>query len=274
MGLGSASIVTLAEASEKAREHAKAAIAYRHGEADLDPIAKRRAAQQQRKQEAAKSISFQAAAEAYIAAHQAGWRNPKHSAQWPASLKMYVYPVLGDLPVAAVDTGLVMKCIEPIWSTKPETASRVRGRIESVLDWAKARGCRQGENPARWKGHLDNLLPAPSKAKRAARVTTGREEHHAALPFTAISEFMLELQALQGVAARALEFAILTAARTGEVIGATWDEINVAEKLWTIPGERMKAGREHRVPLSDAAAMARGRRPSQATRAETGGTDG
>ncbi len=153
--------------------------------------------------------------------------------------------MFGDLPVAAVDTALVTKAIEPVWTLKPETASRVRGRIESVLDWAKARGYRAGDNPARWRGHLDNLLPARSKVRRV--------EHHAALPYGEAAAFMAELRRQEGMAARALEFAILTAARTSEVLGARWGEINIAERLWTVPGERMKAGREHRVPLSDAA---------------------
>src|SRR5260370_39120842 len=157
---------------------------------------------------------------------------------------MYVDPIFGALPVQAVDVGLVMRATEPIWTVKPETAGRVRGRIESILDWATTRGYRQGENPARWRGHLENLLPKKSKVRRV--------EHHAALPFGEISDFMAELRQQDGVAARALEFAILTAARTGEVIGARWDEIDFAERLWTVPAERMKAGKEHRVPLSDA----------------------
>jgi integrase len=147
--------------------------------------------------------------------------------------------------VQAIDVGLVMKAIEPIWTAKPETASRVRGRIESVLDWAAARGYRTGENPARWRGHLDHLLPARSKVRRV--------EHHAALPYAELGEFMVKLRQQNGVAARALEFAVLSAARSGEVIGATWAEIDFDARLWTIPGLRMKAGKEHRVPLSDAA---------------------
>ena len=142
----------------------------------------------------------------------------------------------------AVDVSLVMKAIEPIWTTKPETASRVRGRIEAAIDWAAARGYRQGENPARWRGHLENLLPKKSKVRRV--------EHHAALPYAALAAFMPELRQQEGVAARALEFAILTAARTGEVIGARWSEVDLEARLWTVPAERMKAGREHRVPLS------------------------
>ncbi len=238
-GLGSLDTWSLAEARERARRFRQL-----RGEG-LDPIEERRAERQKAKLDAAKAMTFRQCADAYIAAHSAGWRNPKHAAQWPSTLQTYVYPVMGDLPVQAVDTGLVMKAIEPIWNAKPETASRVRGRIESVLDWAKARGYREHENPARWKGHLDNLLPARSKVRRV--------EHHAALPDPEIAAFIRELRAQDGIAARALEFAILTAARTGEVIGATWAEIDLEGRLWTIPGGRMKSGREHRVPLSEAA---------------------
>jgi len=191
----------------------------------------------------AKTMTFRACAEAYINAHRSGWRNPKHAAQWPATLETYVYPHFGSLPVQAVDVGLVLKAVEPRWTEKPETASRVRGRIESVLDWATARGYRQGENPARWRGHLENLLPPPSKVRPV--------KHLAALPYAEIGGFMAELRQQEGVAARALEFAIRTGARTGEVIGARWAEINVAEKLWIVPADRMKAGKEHRQPLSD-----------------------
>jgi integrase len=191
-------------------------------------------------------MTFKACAEAYIHAHQAGWRNAKHRAQWPATLNTYAYPVFGDLPVQTIDTGLVLRAIEPIWTIKPETASRLRGRIESVIGWAAAKGYRpSGENPARWKDHLENLLPAKSKVRRV--------EHHAALPYGQLPEFVAELRRQEGVGALALEFAILTAARTGEVIGAQWDEIDTGARLWTIPGARMKAGKEHRVPLSDAA---------------------
>jgi integrase len=187
-------------------------------------------------------MTFREGAETYIAAHKAGWKNPKHAAQWPATLATYVYPVFGDLPVQAIDTGLVMKALEPIWTAKPETATRVRGRIESVIDWATARGYRQGENPARWRGHLENLFPKKSKVRRV--------EHHPALPYDEIGAFTASLRGQGGIGARALEFLILTAARTGEVIGARWDEFDLAQKVWTVPAERMKAGKEHRVPLS------------------------
>jgi integrase len=160
--------------------------------------------------------------------------------------------VFGDLPVQAIDVGLVMRAVEPIWTTKAETASRVRGRIESILDWATVSEYRCGDNPARWRGHLEHKLSAPSKAKRAVRQAGGQTEHLRALPYAEMAAFMADLRKQTSIAARALEFAILTAARSGEVLGARWDEIDVDNKLWTIPGDRMKAGKEHRVPLSDA----------------------
>ena len=190
-------------------------------------------------------MTFDGCAKAYIAAHEAAWRNPKHRQQWTNTLATYVSPVIGQLPVAAVDTGLVLKVVEPIWSKKPETASRVRGRIEVVLDWAKVRGYRDGENPARWRGHLDHLLPAKSKVRKV--------EHHAALPYAQVGAFMVGLREQPGIGARALEFLILTATRTGETLGAIWNEVDIAARLWTIPAARMKAGKDHRVPLSDAA---------------------
>jgi integrase len=210
-----------------------------------DPLAAKREAVARSRAVETKVITFQECAERYIASHKAGWRNPKHAKQWPSSLGTYVYPIFGDLSVQAADVGLVMKVLEPIWTTKPETASRVRGRIESVLDWATARGYRTGENPARWRGHLEDLLPKKSKVSKV--------EHHAALPYPELGAFMAELRRQEGIAARALEFAILAAARTGEVLGAKWSEISLADRLWTIPAERMKAGREHRVPLCDRA---------------------
>jgi integrase len=239
LGLGSYPDISLAEARERAYVQRRLRLD------GHDPLTKRRTERAQRRLDAAKAMTFRQCAEAYIKAHQPGWRNTKHGAQWSATLGTYAYPVFGELPVAAVDVGLVMKAVEPIWSTKPETASRVRGRIESVLDWATAREYRAGENPARWRGHLENLLPKKTKVHAV--------EHHAALPYVEVASFLVELRKLETVAARALEFAILTAARTGEVLGARWDEINMADRLWTIPAARMKAGKEHRVPLSDAA---------------------
>jgi len=239
MGLGPYPDIPLAEAREKA-------LACRKLRLDgCDPIEVRQTGRQQKKLNEVKVMTFAECAERYIASHRPGWKNPKHAAQWPATLGSYVYPVFGSLPVHAVDVGLVMKAVEPIWTAKPETASRVRGRIESVLDWATARGYRQGENPARWRGHLENLLPARSKVQRV--------EHHAALPYAEIGAFMVELRARESIAACALAFVVLTAARTGEAIGARWNEIDLAERLWTVPAERMKAGKEHRVPLSDVA---------------------
>jgi integrase len=212
----------------------------------VDPLAAKKHAETAARIEAAKTMTFKACAEAYIEAHQAAWRNSKHRAQWPATLGTYAFSVFGDLPVQAVDTGLVLRAIEPIWTTKPETASRLRGRIESVIGWASTKGYRPaGENPARWKDHLENLLPAKSKVRRV--------EHHAALPYGQLPAFMSVLRQQEGVGALALEFAILTAARTGEVIGARWDEIDTGARMWTIPGPRMKAGKEHRVPLTKAA---------------------
>ena len=234
MGLGSLSTFGLAEARIKATECRR--LTYE----GIDPIEARRSARARVALDAAKTLTFKACAEQYIAAHGAGWRNAKHAAQWGSTLKTYAEPVIGSLPVQNIDTALMMKILEPVWSKKPETAGRLRGRIESVLDWATARGYRVGENPARWRGHLDKLLPARAKVRRV--------KHHAALPYDELGEFIAALQAQDGVAARALEFLILTAARTGEVIGARPGEIK--DRVWTVPAERMKGGREHRVPLS------------------------
>jgi integrase len=246
-GLGSYDTWGLVEARSRARR-------LRQSLSDgVDPIDERRAERDKAKVIAARAMTFMQCAEAYIAAHRAEWKNAEHARQWPSSLIAYVYPVLGSLPVAAIDTALVMKVLEPIWLSKPETAKRVRGRIERVLDFARTRGFRQGENPARWRGHLDQALPKPSKAKAAKRRESGQGEHLAALPYAELPAFMARLRALEGVAARALEFAILTACRTGEVLGARWSEIDLTERLWTIPGDRMKSGKEHRIPLSGAA---------------------
>jgi integrase len=213
--------------------------------AGLDPIAVRNDKRAASAVAAAKAMTFAYCATAYINAHEAGWRNPKHRQQWKNTLATYVSPVLGKLAVSAVDTGLVLKVLEPIWTRKPETASRVRGRMEAVLDWAKARGYRTGENPARWRGHLDHLLPAKAKVRKV--------EHHAALPYARIGTFLAALRKQDCISARALEILILAATRTGETLGATWNEVDMGAKLWTLPSGRMKAGKEHRVPLSDAA---------------------
>ena len=235
VGLGPVAEVSLAEARNKA-------LRYRQmmREEGTDPLAARAAARARVLLQAARGVTFKECAERYIAAHEPAWRNPVHRKQWPATLATYVYPVFGALPVSAVDTALVTKALEAIWTAKPETAARVRGRIEAVLDWAKARGYRDGDNPARWRGHLDKLLPNQRKVRRA--------KHHAALPYAELPAFMTELRKRDGVSARALEFAILTAGRTGEVLGARWDEIR--GDVWTIPAGRMKGGKDHRVPLS------------------------
>jgi integrase len=236
MGLGATHTLSLAEAREVARECRRIVLT------GGDPIEQREAERAQRRVERARGGTFREAAERYLAAHEKTWKNVKHREQWRSTLASYVLPNLGDLPLSAIDTALVLKCLEPIWSSKPETASRVRGRIETVLDWATARGLRQGENPARWRGHLDKILPRRSQVRAV--------EHHAALPYAELPAFMGELRARDSISARALEFAILTATRTGETIGARWDEFDLAQRMWTIPAERMKARREHRVPLS------------------------
>jgi integrase len=237
MGLGAYPTLTLAMAREKALE-------MRRLVADgIDPIERRRAILADVKAENASTLTFDAAALKYIAAHEASWRSEKHRSQWRNTLRDHVSPIIGSLPVRSIDTALVLKVLEPIWQTKTETAGRVRARIEVVLDWAKVRGYRTGENPARWRGHLDHLLPAKSKIKRVA--------HHSALPYAEIGAFLHELHKQKGPGAAAVEFMILTAARVGEVLNATWHEIDGA--VWKVPGHKMKGGKEHRVPLSGAA---------------------
>jgi integrase len=246
MGLGAADgnrAVSLKDARAKAAE-LNALV-----KSGVDPLAKREADAAAEKAAAqaaqARAKTFRDVAALYVAAHEAGWRNAKHRAQWTSTLETYAYPFMGDLAVGDVVTAHVMAALEPIWRTKPETATRLRGRIEAVIDYAKARGWRSGENPARWRGHVANMLPARSKVQRV--------EHHAALPWRDMGAFMATLWGEGGLASRALELTILTAARSGEVLGARWGEIEFSEALWTVPGDRMKAGREHRVPLSEAA---------------------
>lgn len=238
MGLGPLHTISLAEARLKASDCRKQLLE------GIDPIEARKAARNVAQLTAAKSISFDKCAEAYILAHRAGWKNAKHADQWKNTLRDYVSPVFGSIPVASVDITLVMKALErdQLWTTKAETASRLRGRIESIIDWATVRGYRQGENPARWKGHLDQLLPARSKVAKV--------EHHAALPYVEIGAFIKALRELDGVSAKGLEFAILNATRTSETLNATWKEIDMETGVWIIPPERMKAGKEHRIPLS------------------------
>jgi len=239
MGLGPLQAVTLAEARERAREARRQLVD------GIDPIEARDAARKAALIEAASTVTFREAAERYIAANETGWKNAKHRAQWRSTLDRYAYPVIGALPVAAVDTGLVLKVIEPIWATKPETAGRVRGRIESVLDWCTVRGHRHGDNPARWRGHLAKILPARKK--------TATVRHHPAMPYTDLPAFMADLRERDSVSAWALEWTVLTAARTSETTGARISEIDVAARVWNVPGERMKSGRPHRVPLCDRA---------------------
>ncbi|MEO6075009.1 MAG: integrase arm-type DNA-binding domain-containing protein [Burkholderiales bacterium] len=236
MGLGPLHTIALAEARSKAMICRKQLLE------NIDPIEARRAQRGHERLQSARSMTFTACAAAYIAAHRVGWRNAKHATQWHNTLASYADPVFGALPVQEIDIGLVLRALEPIWHSKPETASRVRGRIESVLDWATVRGLRKGDNPARWRGHLESLLPSRAKLQVV--------EHHAALPYDQMALFMVDLHAQTGIAARALQFLILTAARTSEVIGARWDEFNLELKTWVVPAVRMKAHRDHRVPLS------------------------
>jgi integrase len=245
LGLGPLHTIGLADAREEAR---KARVTVRAG---TDPIEAKRKKRVDTAVAAAKSVTFKECALKYIAAHEGSWRNDKHRAQWKSTLSTYAYPTIGHLPVSEVDTALVVKIIEPIWHAKPETAGRVRGRIEKVLDWAKVSGFRSGENPARWKGHIDKVLPKGSKVKRV--------RHHPALPYADLPAFMLELRAREGQSARALEFTVLTAGRTGAVIGAILDELDLDAKIWTVPPERAGTKmtgddpKPRRVPLSDRA---------------------
>lgn len=242
VGLGGYPDVTLAQAREKARQ---ARETIRQG---IDPVQERRDKESALRAAQAKAITFKEAALAYIAAHESGWRNAKHGQQWRNTLDAYAYPGIGALHVRDVEMAHVLKVLQPIWLTKTETASRVRSRIESVLDWAKGRGYRAGDNPAAWKGNLDAQLPRPEKVAKSS--------HHAAMPVNEIGAFMAHLRAAEGMGARALEFVILTAARSGEVRGATWAEIDLDAKVWTVPADRMKGNREHRVPLTpDAVAL-------------------
>lgn len=238
-GLGGYPDVSLAVARESARR-IRNLIAE-----GVDPIEEARAKRSALAASVAAAWTFDQCATAFIEAKSPEWSNAKHAAQWSASLGTYASPFMGKLLVRDIDLPHVLDVLRPIWEVKTETAMRVRGRIESVLDWATASGYREGPNPARWKGHLDNILPAPRKVTKV--------EHHAALPVADLGAFMEKLRAAEGQGARALEFAILTAARSGEVRGATWEEIDLNAATWTVPAERMKAGKEHRVPLSDAA---------------------
>ncbi|WP_308616325.1 tyrosine-type recombinase/integrase [Massilia arenae] len=248
MGLGTCITVDLALARDKARACRLVLLDKR------DPLEERDKARAEHVQRQAKRVSFGECAASYIDAHRGSWKSAKHAAQWKTTLAMYASPVIGSLPVADVDTDLLVKVLAPIWKTKTETATRLRGRIESVLDWAATRKLRHDVNPARWRGHLENLLANPNKIAPV--------KNHPALPWREVGGFMTQLRQREGVSARAIEFAILTACRSGEVRGATWDEFDLDAKLWAIPAERMKAGKEHRVPLSTSAiALLRAREP-------------
>lgn len=240
MGLGSLNDVPLAEARKRA---ADCRLLKSDG---TDPIEARRNKRKEADLEAAKAITFRQCAEAYIEAHKSSWRSAKHAAQWPSTLKTYAYPVFGGLSVQDIDTALVMKVLSPMWKDKPSSANRLRGRIELILDWAKASGYRRaGDNPAQWRGHLDNLLPRPTAIKAI--------QHHKALPYDEIGKFMEKLRAQEGTAALALQFLILTATRTNEAVRARWREVDLEKGIWTIPAERIKAKKEHRIPLSGSA---------------------
>lgn len=236
MGLGPVTTVSLAKAREAAD------YCRRQRREGLSPIEARLTRRAAERAAGAATVTFKGCAQQLIGSHEIAWRNAKHRQQWRNTLSTYAYPTIGDIPVASIDTAMVIRLLEPIWASKTETASRLRGRIEAVLSWAKARGLRQGENPAQWRGHLDQLLPARSKVRRV--------RHHPALPYAEVSAFMGDLRARAGIATRALEFVILTACRTKEGLGARFEEIDLRARLWTVPVERMKGGKEHRVPLS------------------------
>ena len=237
MGLGSLNDLSLAEAREWA---AKNRGLLKHG---IDPIDQRNQQRRDHLDRNAPNHKFRECAEAFIAANESQWKNHKHRRQWRRTLELYAYPTLGDTEIDKVTVSQVLKALEPIWLEKTETASRLRGRIETVLDWAAARGYRGEDNPARWKGHLDKILPKKSKTRRVV--------HHPSLPYQEIGKFIEVLREANDQPAKALEFLILTAARTSEVLNATWGEIDLANRMWVVPALRMKNGRQHRVPLSE-----------------------
>jgi integrase len=234
-GLGSFPTVTLGSARERARAMLDQLFA------GIDPIVTKKKAKSDLAAQRAKAVTFKALAEQYISQHEAGWKNSKHSAQWSATLQTYAFPVCANMVVGDITTPIVLKILEPIWVTKSETASRLRGRIEAVLDYATAKGLREGSNPARWKGHLALTLPSKRKVSPV--------KHHPAVPVKDMPLFFKSLKQREGTAARALEFLTLTAARSGEVRGMQWDEVDLSKKVWLVPAIRMKNKREHRVPL-------------------------
>lgn len=261
MGLGPLHKVSLLDAREAAREARQCLV---NGE---DPLEKKRQQVEEQQREEARNLRFDACVAQYLQDHADAWRNAKHRQQWENTLRTYVSPHFGSVPAREVGTEHVLKALEPIWRSKTETATRVRERIERVLSWAATRGYRAGDNPARWAGHLEMLLPAPAKLKKV--------KHHAALPFGEVAAFLELLRKEEGTAVRALEFTILTAGRSGEVLGATWSEIDLAAAVWTIPPERMKAGRAHRVPLAPpAVALLKGQDGRDAVRVFPGARKG
>ena len=235
-GLGSYPTVSLSDARTKAQE------CHVLREKGVDPISHYKAVVAEQKLSEAKGLTFQECAEAYINARKAEWKNAKHHYQWHQSLNAYAYPVMGSLPVQNIDLGLVLKVLEPIWVIKTETATRVRQRIEVILDWAKVRQYREGENPARWRGHLDKILPSPNKIKTVI--------HQAAMDYRVLPEFYQSLWPCNKISKLALAFIIQTALRSKEVRYAEWDEFDMNDMVWTIPADRMKSNKEHRVPLT------------------------
>jgi integrase len=235
-GLGGYPSVSLATARERARSMLDQLFT------GVDPAETKKQAKSSLAAQRAKAVTFKTLAEQYIAQHEASWRNAKHTAQWTSTLTQYAFPVCGHMLAADIDTATVLRVLEPIWLGKTETASRLRGRMEAVLDYATAKGLREGPNPARWKGNIALTLPAKRKVSPV--------DHHAAIPLKDMTKFFKSLQKREGTAARALEFLTLTAVRSGEVRGAKWGEIDLTKKVWTVPAHRMKNNREHRVPLS------------------------
>jgi integrase len=238
-GLGPTAVTTLKMARERAID------LRRQIASGIDPLAIKQAERASAVVATAQAITFRTFAESFIVNNESAWRSQTHRDQWRKSLEVYAHPIIGSLPVSAIDTPLILKVLQPMWHRAPQTASRLRGRLERILAAAKVAGLRSGENPAAWRNHLAALLPKPHKVRAAV--------HHPALPYQEIPAFMVALRSRQGVGARAVELAILTACRRAEVVGIRWSEIDVAAKVWTIPAERMKAGKQHRVPLSDAA---------------------
>ncbi|MBU4435371.1 MAG: integrase arm-type DNA-binding domain-containing protein, partial [Alphaproteobacteria bacterium] len=244
MGLGPIEFVSLSQARELAHE-ARKQLYEGHDPLEMRPSRRKARRVETPKEDPPTGFTFREAMVAYIDTNKAAWRSDKHVQQWRTTLETYAAPHFGDKPLAAIETADVLAALKPIWLTKAETASRLRGRIEAVLSWGTVQGFRTGENPARWSGHLQMILPAKSRVRKV--------KHHAALDYEALPGFMADLRLQAGVGVLALRFTILTAARTGEVLGADWSEIDLERKVWTVPASRMKAGREHRVPLSDAA---------------------